>query len=197
MVLLKNDAKLLPFKRGHTVAVIGRAADDAGALTGNYDGPLCPKGGASCWPSVCGGLAPFTASGSVAACHTNVSDVGGAVAAAKSAQQVVLLIDNAKDGGGEGQDRHTISLATDQQALCDAVLQVRPDAALVIVNGGIIAIDSLAQHGTIRWCSNPRIHFRPAALSCRRKPPRQAHPWYQLARPPLPPYPLALTLSES
>jgi beta-glucosidase-like glycosyl hydrolase len=37
MVLLKQGP--LPFKKGKTIAVIGQAVSDAGALTGNYDGP--------------------------------------------------------------------------------------------------------------------------------------------------------------
>jgi hypothetical protein len=44
----------LPFKPGNgkTIAVIGQAVNNTGMLTGNYDGPLCPKGGSSCWPTV-------------------------------------------------------------------------------------------------------------------------------------------------
>jgi beta-glucosidase-like glycosyl hydrolase len=45
MVLLKNDGRILPFAKGKRVAIIGRAVDDASSLTGNYNGPLCAKGG--------------------------------------------------------------------------------------------------------------------------------------------------------
>ena len=68
-----------------------------------------------------------------------------AVAAVDAADVVVLVVDNAKDGGGEGHDRHTIALADDQQALADAVLKAGKPTALVLVNGGIIAIDALKE----------------------------------------------------
>ena len=42
----------LPFDATRATAVIGLAVSDAQAMTGNYDGPLCPTGGASCWPSI-------------------------------------------------------------------------------------------------------------------------------------------------
>jgi hypothetical protein len=50
-----------------------------------------------------------------------VSDVSGASAAADAADLVILVVDNAKDGGGEGHDRKTISLASDQQVLARCV----------------------------------------------------------------------------
>jgi len=45
IVLLKNDAKLLPFPKGKTpsLAVIGPNADAAETLLGNYHGPPCIK----------------------------------------------------------------------------------------------------------------------------------------------------------
>jgi len=44
MVLLKKGQ--LPFPVGKKVAVIGQSVSDTNAYTGNYDGPLCPHGGA-------------------------------------------------------------------------------------------------------------------------------------------------------
>ena len=50
MTLLKKGS--LPFSTGRSVAVIGQNVHNTDALTGNYDGPLCAKGGASCFPSL-------------------------------------------------------------------------------------------------------------------------------------------------
>jgi hypothetical protein len=43
--------------------------------------------------------------GGVTSVSTKVADVGAAVALAKAADHVVLVVDNSKDGGGEGHDR--------------------------------------------------------------------------------------------
>ena len=50
MTLLKKGP--LPFGPGKSVAVIGQAVSDMDAMTGNYDGPLCPQGGSKCFPSI-------------------------------------------------------------------------------------------------------------------------------------------------
>jgi beta-glucosidase len=67
-----------------------------------------------------------------------------AAAAAKAADHVVLVVDNARDGGGEGHDRELISLSANQIALANAVIAANPNTVLVLINGGIIAIDELA-----------------------------------------------------
>jgi beta-glucosidase len=143
MVLLKNEKSLLPLTPGRSIALIGQVADDTNSLTGNYDGPLCPKGGAGCWPSVYAQVSAANAGGTVTLV-TDVKTPSKAVAAAKAADYVVMVIDNAKDGGGEGHDRTAISLSDHQMATARAVVGVGKPLVLVMVNGGIISIDGLA-----------------------------------------------------
>ena len=75
---------------------------------------------------------------------TDVSNTQAAVTAASVADQVVLVLDNAKDGGGEGHDRETIALSADQIKLAEAVIAAaQAKTAMVLVNGGAISIDGL------------------------------------------------------
>jgi hypothetical protein len=65
---------------------------------------------------------------------------------------VLVFISNAEDEGGEGHDRPSIGLAADQMAMAEAVFAAvaaaaKPGAraALVMITGGIIAIDGLRE----------------------------------------------------
>lgn len=44
---------------------------------------------------------------------------------------MILVVDNAKDGGGEGHDRYNISLSAPQIALANAVIAANPSTVLV------------------------------------------------------------------
>ena len=68
-----------------------------------------------------------------------------ATAAAKAADYVICVVDNARDGGGEGHDRYTIGLSPPQLALANAVIRANANTVLVLVNGGLISIDDLTQ----------------------------------------------------
>jgi beta-glucosidase-like glycosyl hydrolase len=160
MVLLKNSGSALPFAKGKHVAVIGQNVNSTQALTGNYDGPLCPKGGAACFPSIAQAVESLNGAGSVTVV-TSITNTADAVAAAKAADQVVLVVDNAKDGGGEGHDRQTISLSSAQVSLCDAVLDAAlgKPIVLVMVNGGAISIDGLKERApSILEAFMPGVH---------------------------------------
>ena len=141
MVLLKQGP--LPFAKGKKVAVIGQSVSNTGDMTGNYDGPLCPNGGSSCFPN----LGQAVNSSNVGGTTTVVAstDVAKAVDAAKAADQVILVVDNARDGGGEGHDRMTIGLSADQIALANAVIAANTNTVLVLINGGLISIDGLTE----------------------------------------------------
>ena len=141
LVLLKRGP--LPFPKGTTVAVIGQAVTNTMSLTGNYDGPLCPEGGAACFPSIAQAVAKANAGG-----RTRVvagTAVPEAVAAARAAEQVVLVVDNWRDGGSEGRDRESIGLSAPQLALATAVIAANRRTVLVLVSGGLISIDDLKE----------------------------------------------------
>jgi hypothetical protein len=139
MTLLKKGP--LPFAAGKSVAVIGQSVSNTDAMTGNYDGPLCAHGGASCFPSL--GQAITTANKGGTTSVVASTDVTKGVAAAKAADYVVLAVDNFRDGGGEGHDRYTLGLSADQLALAEAVCAANKNTVLVTINGGLISLDGL------------------------------------------------------
>ena len=78
------------------------------------------------------------------------ASIAQAVALAEQADQVIVVISNAEDEGGEGQDRKSIALASDQNAMAHAVfaaLKSMPAvrSTLMMINGGVIGIDSLKE----------------------------------------------------
>eukprot|EP00043_Microstomoeca_roanoka_P016573 m.170059 g.170059 ORF g.170059 m.170059 type:complete len:826 (+) comp16484_c3_seq1:65-2542(+) len=140
MTLLKND-NILPFQTGKTIAVLGVSANSSGDILGNYVGPICPDGTYNCVPTIYDGIKALNNGPTLLV--DDPSQIQSAVAAAKQADYVVLLASNAADGGGEGQDRYNISLAADQKAFADAVLQVGKPTVLLSINGGLISLDDL------------------------------------------------------
>lgn len=93
-------------------------------------------------------------------CMTDISNTEAAASAAKNADQVVLVLDNAKDGGGEGHDRYTIALSDDQIKLAKAVLDAaKTKTAVVLVNGGAISIDGIKEEAnSIIEAFMPGVH---------------------------------------
>eukprot|EP01062_Namystynia_karyoxenos_P033258 TRINITY_DN2446_c0_g1_i1.p1 TRINITY_DN2446_c0_g1~~TRINITY_DN2446_c0_g1_i1.p1 ORF type:complete len:823 (+),score=272.37 TRINITY_DN2446_c0_g1_i1:81-2549(+) len=149
MVLLKNSGGYLPLKKGGKVAVIGTSADSANDILGNYNGPLCPGGGESCIDTIYAQVSKVNAGGNTTLVtyksgKWGSSEIAEAVAAATAADHVVLVASNAADGGGEGHDRDAIALETTQKAMVDAVVKAKGgQVAIVLINGGIIAVDDL------------------------------------------------------
>lgn len=142
MVLLQNHDNLLPLKRGLNIALIGTDADSGEDLLGNYNGPICSDGKYDCVSTIKDQLTALNTAGSVTTL-TDISDPPTVTAAAKAGDVVVFVASNAKDGGGEGHDRYNISLAADQMAAAEAALAAGKPLVLVLINGGIIAIDDL------------------------------------------------------
>ena len=73
------------------------------------------------------------------------ADIAAAVALAKTADQLIVVVSNAEDEGGEGQDRSSIALAADQMAMARAVFAAvsalpRVRATLMLINGGLSLI---------------------------------------------------------
>lgn len=111
-------------------------------------GPICAPGttpphmDAGCYPNINQQLSAQNVGGTTSL-TTDIRNIDAAVQAAQAADQVVLVVDNAYDGGGEGHDRYNISLSSDQIALANAVLKVGKPTVLVMVSGGIISLDDL------------------------------------------------------
>ncbi|KAF2910540.1 hypothetical protein DAI22_11g107900 [Oryza sativa Japonica Group] len=159
VVLLKNDARLLPL-RAPTVAsaaVIGHNANDILALLGNYYGLPCetttPFGGIQKYVK----SAKFLPGCSSAACDVAATDQ--ATALAKSSDYVFLVMGLSQKQEQEGLDRTSLLLPGKQQALITAVATAskRP-VILILLTGGPVDITFAQTNpkiGAILWAGYP------------------------------------------
>jgi len=178
MILLKNDeAKGLPFTPGKRLVVVGSDVDSLAAIMepGNYNADnICPHGHAaagelrlgagidtSCLSSIwqtlnatntkAGGTAELLARSSAHGYgQWDNESIVEAVALAKTAENLIVVISDASDEGGEGHDRASIALAKDQMELAKAVFAAVEHIAtikvtLMTITGGIIAFDELRE----------------------------------------------------
>ncbi|GAB5360883.1 hypothetical protein AAMO2058_000665800 [Amorphochlora amoebiformis] len=170
MVLLKNEDKVLPFKRGARIAVIGQAANDTLDLLGNYVGPICPDGMFSCFPTIFQEISKQNTNGETQMLD-NITAVSEAEDIAKGADYVILIASNARDGGREGMDRVTIGLDNEQSTLCQRVLEVTKangiPTVLLLINGGALSIDELIPNSpAILEAFSPGVHGSQAIGEC-------------------------------
>ena len=160
IVLLKNKgvsgSAVLPLSRTEplNIAVIGPSANDSAVLLPNYLGTVCPDGfgSSSCVETVLNsfrGLHGIAANFSYAhGCHRDGGNTAGfaaAVAAAKAADAVVLVMGLDQSLEAEMHDRTHIRLPGYQPELVSAIRSaVGPNVPiiLVLINGGAIAIEN-------------------------------------------------------
>ena len=156
MVLLKNENNLLPLtKEGKKMVLIGALADDKTSPLGNWR--LAADENTAV--SVLEGLknyesdnewvysrgvklvkesAPFHAHTVVNT--TNKAGIAEAVAAAKSAEVVVMVLGEHGMQSGEGRSRANIDLPGLQQEMLEAVYEVNKNIVLVLMNGRPLAL---------------------------------------------------------
>jgi len=160
IVLLKNQNDLLPLKKsGQKIVLIGALASDKSSPLGNWRG--ASKDGSAV--SVLEGMQKYTGNpltyekGVTVAIGSNVfakevkintTDRTGfdqAVAAAKNADVVVMVLGEAGFQTGEGRSRSTIDLPGLQQELLEAVYKINPNIVLVLNNGRPLTIPWAAE----------------------------------------------------
>lgn len=155
MTLLKNDGNTLPLAPGKTVAVIGPHAQSRKDLTGNYLGELCPSGGSNCIPTPTEMINATNVGGTTLyaqGCAINSQDKSGfddAVAAAKQADYVVMLMGIDQSIEGEGHDRTSVDLPGVQHDLIATVAAVGKPTTVVLVNGGMVAVEPEKQNSAV------------------------------------------------
>ena len=159
IVLLKNDAGLLPLAAGkQTIAVIGSHAD-VGVLSGGGSSQVVPVGslrvdprpGAPSWstgtyyhPS--SPLAAIRAQAPLADVRYDAgTDLAAAAALAHRADVVVVF---AHQWTSEGMDT-AMTLDAGQDALVEAVTRANPRTVVVLENGGPVAMPWLGQAGAV------------------------------------------------
>ena len=148
LVLLKNDGAVLPFSKSlKSVAVIGPAADDGAAVLGSWSSDGRPAEAVTVLAGI-KALLPKARVEFVAGCPVAGDCAGGverAVAAARAADAVVLVLGESADMSGEASARASIELPGRQEELAEAVLAAGRPAAVVLLNGRPLAIPRLAE----------------------------------------------------
>ncbi|KAM3294090.1 hypothetical protein ACQJBY_037165 [Aegilops geniculata] len=159
MVLLKNDAGLLPLDRAGvaSAAVIGPNANNPGLLIGNYFGPPCES--VTPLKGVQGYVKDvrFLAGCRSAAC--DVADTDEAAALAASSDYVLLFMGLSQQQESEGRDRTSLLLPGQQQSLITAVADAakRP-VIVVLLTGGPVDVTFAKTNpkiGAILWAGYP------------------------------------------
>lgn len=146
MVLLKNENDVLPLSDDvNTLAVIGPLADDERSILGEW----AASGRAEDATSVLEGLRERSdltvqyAPGLPDVQSTDTSGVDDAVAAAREADAVVLVLGEHYSMSGEAASRTSIDLPGRQQALAEAVTETGTPTTAVLLNGRPLALTEL------------------------------------------------------
>ena len=161
IVLLKNESNLLPLKKsGQKIALIGALASDKTSPLGSWR--IAADDNTAI--SVLEGLQKYTGNqltyakgADVAVGRTqfiwetkiNTTDKSGfdeAIAVAKQADVVVMVLGEHGLQSGEGRSRTEIGLPGVQQELLEAIYKVNPNIVLVLNNGRPLAIPWAAEN---------------------------------------------------
>lgn len=162
IVLLKNDARLLPLLRDtDSIAVIGSHAD-LGVLSGAGSSQVRPVGGPALvapppkdapngTPAVVWDPSPPLAAIKAAApgAHVAYADGGDVTAAAALAAQAQVAIVFASQWTSEGQDVRDLSLPNDQDRLIEAVAAANKRTVVVLETGGPVLMPWLDRVGAV------------------------------------------------
>lgn len=148
LVLLKNDGGLLPLSKSlKTLAVIGPLADDGAAVLGSWTGDGRTPEATTVLAGLRAALPAARIVFSTGCAVTGDSGAGfaEAVAAAKAADAVVLVLGEAGDMSGEASSRAFLDLPGRQLDLAKAVLAAGRPTAVVLLNGRPLTLSALAE----------------------------------------------------
>ena len=149
LVLLANRGKLLPLRLGTKVAVIGPLGDNPVPLLGtHYKGYACPEDTHDCLVSVFGAVGAINNGSGGATSYAkgcelerdSPDDLAAAMAAAKAADVVVLVLGIDGSMENEAHDRTSIDLPLAQHHLSEAIYQLGGPVVVVLINGGAVSI---------------------------------------------------------
>lgn len=140
IVLLKNEGGLLPLSTSKRIAVIGALADDASSALGSWRA----RGQVADVKTLLAALRETGASidyqPGAAPRGEDASGIPAAVAAAKAADVVLLVIGEDFDHSAESRSRSDITLPGVQSELAQAVLATGKPVVVVLMNGRPIAL---------------------------------------------------------
>jgi beta-glucosidase len=155
MVLLKNDGGTLPLDPGKKTAVIGPLADDPHDMLGPWWGQGRDADAVSVYDAIKARYpdATFAQGCTVSnleppaydpAKDCDSSGFAAAVAAAQSADQVVLALGESREMSGEAASRTEIDLPGKQEELLAAIKATGKPVAVVLFNGRPLTLDGVA-----------------------------------------------------
>ena len=151
-VLLKNTPSLVPLDPTKKIALIGPHVHDRHTMLGNYYGQICPSKNdkTGCVTSFHEGFQNVTTAHggvlqTIRGCEVygtkNASSFLAAVAIAKESDVVVFLGGLNISIEAEALDRTDIRLPLIQKELIQALAQVNSNIVLVLMHGGMVALD--------------------------------------------------------
>ena len=161
IVLLKNEKELLPLKKsGQKIALIGALANDKTSPLGSWriaaddnsavsvlEGLQNYKGNQLTYAKgadVTAGRTQFIWETKIN--MTDKSEFAEAIAVAKQADVVVMVLGEHGLQSGEGRSRSDLGLPGVQQELLEAIFKVNPNIVLVLNNGRPLAIPWAEEH---------------------------------------------------
>jgi beta-glucosidase len=149
IVLLKNEGNLLPIAANvRRIAVVGALAADADSQLGSWRArgeaadvkPLIPA-----LREALPRRTELVHEPGASPTSNDRSGISAAVAAARAADLVLLVVGENFDASGEARSRSDLSLPGAQQALAEAILDTGKPLVVLLINGRPLAIDKLAE----------------------------------------------------
>lgn len=140
MVLLKNDHRVLPLRKGETVAVIGPLADDATAQLGSWTAAGVPADSVTLLQALKARHARVLYARGCAIKGRDRRGIAEAVRTARQAAVVLLCVGEAGDMSGEAHSRSSLDLPGVQSDLADAIIATGKPVVLVLMNGRPLTI---------------------------------------------------------
>ncbi|MBX9575820.1 MAG: beta-glucosidase BglX [Caulobacteraceae bacterium] len=148
LVLLKNEGGLLPLSRDRRIALIGPFASGHEHLNGPWVLFGDPHRAVSVEDGLRAAMADPQGLTVVAGCEAEAAIAGGiddAVAAARAADVVVLVVGEGERMSGEAQSRLDIGLPEAQRALVAAVRAVGKPTVLILKCGRAVTLDPVSE----------------------------------------------------
>jgi beta-glucosidase len=149
IVLLKNEGKTLPLDRNmRSIAVIGPLADDSDNILGGWRARGEPTDAVSVLQAVKTSVGSNTRIMYARGCSINGTDASGfkeAVATAKKADVVVMVVGESADMSGEAHNRSELDLPGIQSELIMEVCKTGKLVIMVLMNGRPLAFPSEAE----------------------------------------------------
>ncbi|KAH6759009.1 Glycosyl hydrolase family protein [Perilla frutescens var. frutescens] len=159
IVLLKNNAKLLPLSKSKTssLAVVGPNANNAYVLRGNYDGPPCKN--VEILKALKGYVANTLFDQGCNFVNCTSASTEAAVGIAKEADYVILVMGLDQTQETEAHDRIQLTLPGLQETLIKTiVVAAKNPVILVLVTGGPVDVGFAKNNpkiGSILWAGYP------------------------------------------